>query len=463
MNTITGQSLMMPASVVRSHGTSKRSLRIRLYLALVGNDVVCILSAFVAAALIRFGHLDVFGGPGVTACVLTLFLLCAVSSGAYSMDVLVRPSIGIARAFASLISAFGLLLLLSYFLKADAHFSRIITAITFIVSTISIATTRLVGGDWIHERFNGEFTSQIMLCDDVTMEAPAGCRVIHAADIALRPDPRNADMLITFANLLEGADRVIVACSQSALTSWATMLKGAKIQGEILVREFDLVDASGIGRIDGRTTVVVSRGPLHIRQRVAKRVFDLAIAVPAIMLLLPLFAVIALVIMLDSPGPPLFKQRRVGHGNELFQIFKFRTMAQALSDAEGHQSVARDDMRITRAGRILRRTSIDELPQLLNVLFGSMSIVGPRPHALGSLAGEELFWRIDDSYSHRHVLKPGITGLAQIRGFRGATYTRDDLKSRLSSDLEYVRNWSLWRDMLIVLQTARVMVHPNAY
>ncbi|MGJ3628242.1 sugar transferase [Sphingomonas sp. MMS24-JH45] len=116
-----------------------------------------------------------------------------------------------------------------------------------------------------------------------------------------------------------------------------------------------------------------------------------------------------------------------------------------------------------RVGRIIRATSVDELPQLLNVLLGSMSIVGPRPHALGSLAGQQLFWEVDERYWHRHVLKPGITGLAQVRGFRGATHLRSDLTQRLHADLEYVVDWSVLRDLAILISTFRVLVHRNAF
>ncbi len=114
-------------------------------------------------------------------------------------------------------------------------------------------------------------------------------------------------------------------------------------------------------------------------------------------------------------------------------------------------------------GRFIRRTSIDELPQLFNVLRGDMSIVGPRPHALGSLAGEHLFWEAADGYWLRHALKPGMTGLAQVRGFRGATRSPEDVRQRVRADLEYLIKWSLWRDVLILLKTCRVVVHENAF
>jgi lipopolysaccharide/colanic/teichoic acid biosynthesis glycosyltransferase len=144
-------------------------------------------------------------------------------------------------------------------------------------------------------------------------------------------------------------------------------------------------------------------------------------------------------------------------------MYKFRSMRADQCDLEGRTSTARGDKRITAVGRVIRATSIDELPQLLNVLKGDMSFVGPRPHALGSLAEEKLFWEIDSRYWHRHAIKPGITGLAQIRGFRGATHQTSDLLDRLQSDLDYLNGWSIRRDLMILLATAKVVLHKNAY
>ena len=132
-------------------------------------------------------------------------------------------------------------------------------------------------------------------------------------------------------------------------------------------------------------------------------------------------------------------------------------------DASGACSTARDDERLTPIGRFLRRTSLDELPQLFNVLSGDMSLVGPRPHAVASTAADSPFWDIDGRYWHRGAVKPGITGLAQIRGYRGATLTEEDLRNRVNSDLEYMSDWSLWRDIWVLAKTFRVLVHENAF
>jgi lipopolysaccharide/colanic/teichoic acid biosynthesis glycosyltransferase len=270
-------------------------------------------------------------------------------------------------------------------------------------------------------------------------------------------------MLLKLAELFQGVDRVVVACSRGHAGRWSQMLKGATIQGEILSRDYDDIGPVGVSSMGRHSTLVVSAGPLNVRQRAAKRAFDLALTIPVLILLLPVLLLVAIAIKLDSPGPVLFRQRRVGYGNALFEILKFRTMAASQTDAHGLVSTRRNDPRVTRIGAFLRRTSIDELPQLFNVLGGSMSIVGPRPHALGSLAGEQLFWHVDERYWHRHCLKPGITGLAQVQGFRGATHTREDLTSRLQADLQYIAGWSLWRDLSIVARTLRVLVHPRAF
>ena len=138
-------------------------------------------------------------------------------------------------------------------------------------------------------------------------------------------------------------------------------------------------------------------------------------------------------------------------------------MRAELTDARASVLTARNDVRVTRVGNFIRKTSIDELPQIFNVLFGDMSLVGPRPHAVSARADDALYWEVDHRYWHRHAVKPGLTGLAQIRGFRGATETHSDLANRLHSDLEYVANWSLLGDIKIIFKTFLVLVHENAF
>ena len=186
-------------------------------------------------------------------------------------------------------------------------------------------------------------------------------------------------------------------------------------------------------------------------------------AAVAIVVLSPLLVLVALAIKLEDGGSVFFAQKRVGRANRFFEMYKFRSMSEAQADRDGLVSASKGDQRVTRVGAFIRRTSIDELPQLFNVLKGDMSIVGPRPHALGSHAGDKLFWQVDRRYWHRHSLRPGLSGLAQIRGLRGATENESDLLERLRADLEYLEGWTIMRDITIVLLTIRVLVHDRAF
>jgi putative colanic acid biosynthesis UDP-glucose lipid carrier transferase len=206
--------------------------------------------------------------------------------------------------------------------------------------------------------------------------------------------------------------------------------------------------------------IELHRGPLSTFERGVKRSIDVLSAVAGLILLLPLLTVTAVLIKLDSPGPVLFRQRRCGFNGRQFQILKFRSMS-VLEDGPTVCQAAESDIRVTRIGRWLRRTSVDELPQLLNVLSGTMSLVGPRPHAL---AHDNHFDKVVSNYAFRHHVKPGLTGWAQVNGHRGPTPTVADIQRRVQFDLWYIDNWSLRLDFLIIIKTIlEVMRSRNAY
>ncbi|MBI3517663.1 MAG: exopolysaccharide biosynthesis polyprenyl glycosylphosphotransferase, partial [Proteobacteria bacterium] len=208
---------------------------------------------------------------------------------------------------------------------------------------------------------------------------------------------------------------------------------------------------------------VVDR-PLSHWRYVAKLLEDRILAAIALVLLSPVLAAIALAIRLDSPGPVLFRQKRHGFNNTEFQVYKFRSMKVEQSDALGARQAARNDTRITKLGAFLRKSSLDELPQLFNVLRGDMSIVGPRPHPIGMRTGNRLCEDIVDEYAHRHRVRPGITGWAQVKGFRGATETPTQLQRRVELDLHYIDHWSIVFDLKIILLTAfAVLRRENAF
>jgi putative colanic acid biosysnthesis UDP-glucose lipid carrier transferase len=180
-----------------------------------------------------------------------------------------------------------------------------------------------------------------------------------------------------------------------------------------------------------------------------KRVLDVSLALIALLLFLPLLALIAVTVVLDSPGPAIFHQRRVGRHGKIFNIYKFRTM-HVLEDGAQIVQAYYGDTRITRIGRILRVTSLDELPQLFNVLSGEMSLVGPRPHAV---AHDEYYAERVQNYRLRQLVKPGITGWAQVNGARGATPQIADMQARIDFDIQYVACKSLWLDLKILART----------
>jgi putative colanic acid biosynthesis UDP-glucose lipid carrier transferase len=221
----------------------------------------------------------------------------------------------------------------------------------------------------------------------------------------------------------------------------------------------DLIQAR-FDSIGGLPVVAVCESPFYGFNGMVKRVSDFAFAVLILMLISPLMLAIALGVKLSSPGPVLFRQRRYGLDGRKIVVYKFRTMTVA-EDGDVVRQATRNDSRITKFGAFLRRTSLDELPQFINVLQGRMSVVGPRPHAV---AHNEIYRKLIRGYMIRHKVRPGITGLAQVMGFRGETDTVEKMKARIEHDLTYLRNWSLLLDLQIILKTVVVVLQKqNAY
>ena len=204
--------------------------------------------------------------------------------------------------------------------------------------------------------------------------------------------------------------------------------------------------------------------PLADWDNLVKTVFDKVVATLALITLAPVMALVAMAVKVDSKGPVLFRQKRLGFNNELVDVFKFRSMYTDLSDADAAKLVCKGDPRVTPVGRFIRRTSLDELPQLFNVLMGTLSLVGPRPHALMAKAADQLYHDVVDGYFARHKVKPGITGWAQINGWRGETDTPEKIQRRVDCDLYYIENWSLFFDIYILLKTPIALLKSeNAY
>lgn len=442
---------------------SRQTARMALYARLLLGDALSVVIAFSIAVKIADSRWLMPQGINLTLIVLPVLILLAANAGAYALEVLSNYAESARRITRALIQTFVFLCALLFALQAGEDISRLAIVTIFGVAFLIMLALRYMAYLWVRRALGGVLLDELVIVDGVPNPAPGARHVVEARRNQLEPDLNDPAMLERFAKITDFYDRILVACPVERHAAWSTLLKTVDVQGELLVPARDDIRVIGLDTFGNSSTLVVSRGSLSLPERLKKRLFDLAIAGVALVFLAPLMILVAIIIKLDSKGPVFFRQPRVGRNNVPFQIFKFRSMRVEGSDLAGNQSTQRDDARISRFGRFIRRTSIDELPQLLNVIKGDMSVVGPRPHALGSTAENQLFWQITHRYWERHMLKPGITGLAQVRGYRGATDHTSDLTDRLNSDLEYLQDWRLWRDIAILVATLKVLVHPKAY
>ena len=277
----------------------------------------------------------------------------------------------------------------------------------------------------------------------------------HRDDAAVPIDGSIAD-LVELGKTRE-IDKVILALPWSAddrIRAILTRLMALSVDVSVCPDEVALAMLRmPVDDLSGLPTLRVAARPVRLWTLVAKRAEDLVLTTLILVLAAPVMALSAMAVKLDSPGPVLFRQRRHGYNNREITVLKFRTMRVEQADGTGARQTARDDDRVTRVGRVLRKLSLDELPQLLNVLKGEMSLVGPRPHPIGmrteNLLGEDII----ETYAHRHRVKPGLTGWAQVHGFRGATEDVEALMRRVEYDLDYIERCSVAFDLRILMMT----------
>lgn len=253
----------------------------------------------------------------------------------------------------------------------------------------------------------------------------------------------------------DNIDSVVIALP------WGEAEQIRTIVERIAMTPVDIFIYPGASHWNQPPLLVAGNRPIQgIRARI-KRIEDVILASLAIIFISPVLLLIAAGIKLTSRGPVLFRQRRLGYNNRVIEVLKFRSMYTHLADADARQQALRGDKRVTPFGAWLRRTSLDELPQLFNVLKGDMSLVGPRPHALATTAGGLALEEAAPDYAARHRVKPGITGLAQVNGYRGALDSVDKIVHRVNHDLYYIENWSLRLDLKILWQTARLVLSDH--
>jgi exopolysaccharide biosynthesis polyprenyl glycosylphosphotransferase len=296
-----------------------------------------------------------------------------------------------------------------------------------------------------------------------------GALVVGSADISRSSDDASTDVSETAQIAIDkavAAARRLDASDIVILTDWSHARASAKLAEQFLdvpaavhLQGLDVVEQFAevrIAQLGTMKSVVVRPQPMSTLQSFAKRFFDVVAASLALLFLAPIFAAVALAIRMDSPGPALFLQRRRGFNHKEFRIYKFRTMTTRDDGANIVQATA-NDPRITRVGRVLRKYNLDELPQLVNVLLGDMSLVGPRPHAV---AHDGYYEQIIQHYGRRLNVKPGITGWAQVNGLRGETKTKAAMQARVTHDLHYIDNWSIAFDIYVLILT---VISKRAY
>lgn len=451
------------AAEFQKNAQAKRLFRSRVKIALVAGDLTILLASIYGWSLGYIPERLATSTAGLLAmAVIPIYFFVAYNQRAYRIADNTRPGVPIFAALSGLLASVGGVVLM-IFLTKTTDISRVVTVASTATSAIGICTFRAYVSYIVGRNLpSGQF-STLCIYDGLPLKRATHATQIDAQAYGLSANASDPEMIAKLAQITKDFDHLLVHCPPNKRQKWISVMRSLSIPSEILLPELNDINPIGLRIRNAGVSGIITGGPLQLHERLLKRAFDLTIVVLALPFLLVLIFVIGIAIKLDSKGPVLFFQDRIGRDNRPFRIIKLRTMRVEQSDAHGAQSTQRDDPRTTKLGEFLRRTSLDEIPQLLNVLLGDMSLVGPRPHAKLSRAGERLFWEVDSAYWQRHSVKPGITGLAQVRGHRGNTFREEHLRARLGADLEYVANWSLLNDIKIILRTFRVLAHDNAF
>ena len=376
-----------------------------------------------------------------------------------------------------------------FFLKLEGTFSRIFFASWFLIGLFGLLAARMLVSVLVRRLTRlGRLDRRIA----VVGAGEAGERLVRELDASPdndlricgvfddRQDSRSPDLVGGFPKLGTVDDLVVYARhARLDLVIFAMPVTAEerilKMLRKINVLPVDIRLAAHTQKLKfrprnysyvGRTPMFdVADKPIADWDTVFKWLFDKLVGSLLLLLLSPVMLATALAVRLDSRGPALFRQKRYGFNNELIEVFKFRSMYVEQSDATAARLVTRGDPRVTRVGRFIRKTSLDELPQLFNVVFrGNLSLVGPRPHAVNAKAENRLYDDVVDGYFARHKVKPGITGWAQINGWRGETDTREKIEKRVEYDLHYIENWSVLYDLYILAMTPFALARSeNAY
>lgn len=450
-----------------------------------GADCVIVLATALLASLTRFQ--DAIFPPAIESYAMVIGVLLVPyvfsAAGLYSIDMFRGFSCQIQRVVGAWALIILILVVMGFLTKTSHDASRIWAALWFAYGIVALLGIRLFFKYRIHcWQDAGFFTENVVIVGDLKLslrllhlienDVLASSHIIGFFDTEEATPSWNEGRVPTLGGLEElivfarshHVDKIVVALA----TEEAEQLRA--LSKRLRHLPIDVYCWSGIEapcssyrmeQFHGLPALKISERPLAGWGLVIKSAADILLALVILVLICPLCVLIGIAIRLDSSGPLLFRQKRFGFNNEVIDVIKFRTMYTNADECLDVRQASRDDSRVTRVGRWLRRTSLDELPQLINVLKGEMSLVGPRPHAL---AHNELYAKIIDDYSGRHKVKPGITGWAQVNGLRGETDVIEKMELRVKYDLYYIENWSIGFDILILVRTlVSGFMHHNAY
>ena len=344
--------------------------RLQCYLGLMVADMATLFFGFGLAGFLYLGRPGLNLSLVLAQLLLPVFLTIALYNGSYSLDTLKSVSLSITRGLTALAVSAAVVVFIAFYTKSSSQFSRVHFTLGVILSTLVMAWARLQMRAFIRWRCGARVLNELVIDDGGPALYLPGAYHVLARDFGLTPSLDDPHSLDRIGLVLRHADRVIVSSPPERRADWAIILKGAAVAGEVIDEAVARLSAQGARRAGGQGLLQVSVGPMGMRSRAIKRIFDVMFAGAALIVLSPVLLVAACAIFLEDRGPVFFVQRRVGCGNCFFPMIKFRSMTVNKEGVDGDKSASKDDQRITRIGRLIRATSIDELPQLFNVLRG---------------------------------------------------------------------------------------------
>ncbi len=454
-----------------SHSPSRSSSVALLFSALtaivdVGVIVTSSAVATVLYAAVSGVSVDVSRSRESALVIAALFVTLCIRDGSYRTRSLALPRS--ARVITKWAVSITLFLVIAFLFKSGAYYSRGVVLVLAPIGFVGLLAGRhVVARVMLQAIETSHLQPSRLAVIGATAETETMLRSRIAEDphldvVAFVPIPDDGnvrDGVQQAINLSQAGliDEILIALPWSRMKDIGPAVSELRKQALPVMLLPDIESVGYISRpvqLGSLPTFELKRAALGPSDLLMKRSLDIVIALAALLVLWPVLLFAAIAIKLESPGPVIFRQRRHGFNNREFRIFKFRSMRVA-EDGDAVRQAVRNDPRVTRVGAFLRRTSIDELPQLFNVIIGEMSIVGPRPHAV---AHNEEWVSVVEGYARRHNILPGITGLAQVHGFRGQTDTPEKIDARVRLDLQYIEQWSLALDIKIILKTVQVLM-----